>query len=83
MILSASKHTTKHLNLIMRQYIILSNQYSMFHKGGKPALVASKGEKVMLIAEHGEIFIVENSNRERFPVNVKFIIELKNSINNG
>jgi formylmethanofuran dehydrogenase subunit D len=67
----------------VQHYIISSNQYSMFHKSGKPALVASKGEKVKLIAEHGDILIVENSNKDRFSVNVKFIIELKNSTNNG
>jgi hypothetical protein len=66
-----------------QQYIISSNQYSMFHKSGKPALVASKGEKVVLIAEHGEIFIVENSSNNRFSVDIKFLIEHKNSTNNG
>lgn len=67
----------------VQHYIVSANHYSMFHMAGKPALLAAKGEKVMLIAEHGEIFIMENNRGERFPINVKLIIDLKKSDNNG
>lgn len=51
-----------------KQYRLLISKYSYFnpsHAYGKA------GDLVTLVAEHGEVWIVEGSNRQRFPVAVK------------
>ncbi len=41
--------------------------FSMFHPGGKPVVYGLRGEKVTLVAEHGDVLIVEGK-KGRFSV---------------
>jgi hypothetical protein len=54
-------------------FILLSDVFSMFHKSGKPELLAKKGERVSLVSEHGEILIVEDRGSHKFSINKKLI----------
>ncbi len=62
-------------------YVISKDQYSNFHTGGKPVLYAKATEPVTLVAEHGEVWIVERKDSVRFPILKQNIIELKNDSN--
>ena len=46
---------------------LLTDIFSMFHPAGKPIIYGVRGEKVTLIADHGEVLIVEG-RKGRFSV---------------
>ncbi|MVT11348.1 hypothetical protein [Chitinophaga tropicalis] len=85
--LFASRPITKHsmdtAGTRTMAYAVSKEQHSNFHHGGKPIIYCRTGEPVDLIAEHGDIWIVESTAGIRFPVNKKFVIHLKNSNSNG
>lgn len=53
---------------------LLTDIISMFHPAAKPVIYGLKGEKVTLIAEHGNVLIVEGK-KGRLSVNRDQIME--------
>lgn len=48
--------------------ILLEDHYSTFHKNNSPELLAKKGERLIVISEHGEVLIVKNSKDKTFSI---------------
>lgn len=57
-------------------YAISKELLSCFHKAAKPIIYARKGEPVTLIADRGNVWIMEDRNGNRFPVNKNHIVNL-------
>lgn len=60
----------------MIEYILAEDATSPYRK----TIYAKKGETVKLIKDHGRAMIVEDERGNRFPINSKNIISLKNEL---
>lgn len=54
--------------------ILITDVYSLFHHNKKPVKYGSKGERVKIRAEHGQVLIVEGITGSRFPVKVSDLL---------
>lgn len=60
----------------MKKVRLKNDVHSVFYdkKGGQPMLLGKRNELVTLIADHQNVWIVENKNKDRYPVNVESLI---------
>jgi len=61
----------KNTGLVAAQQVRLkSDQVSIFYKNGKqPMVYARKGEILPVVAEHGNVLILQSKSGVKFPVN--------------